>query len=90
MEPLGTFDDYLVVPKKGLNSRFDADPYINLFGFKKVAPFIPSNMLATATRDMAFALYDLGVIVPIHRFQKIENQVSDSAKVIFNIIAKNP
>jgi len=75
MEPLGTFDDYIVVPGKGLNSRFDADPYIELFGFKKIVPFIPANMITTATRDMAFALYDLGVVVPFHRFQKIENQV---------------
>lgn len=76
MERLKTFDDYILVPQKGLNSRFDADPYINLFGFEKIAPFIVANMTATATKDMAFALYDLGVVVPIHRFQKIEQQVN--------------
>ena len=75
MEPSGTFDDYILVPQKGLNSRFDANPYINLFEFEKICPFIVANMTSTATRDMAFALYDLGVIVPIHRFQKIEHQV---------------
>lgn len=75
MEPLGTYDDYILVPKKGLNSRFDADPYINFLGFERIAPFIIANMTTTATRDMAFAVYNLGVVVPIHRFQKIESQV---------------
>lgn len=70
-----TFSDVSLLPMHTfLNSRFDSDPYIDVDDYH-ILPLIAANMSSISTEAMAFSLYDQGVLVPIHRFQSIENQV---------------
>lgn len=78
---LVSFNDVLIRPEfSELYSRFDSDPY---FTFTcrgkswKLAPIIVANMHSLTTLTMYKVVSQMGVMVPFHRFQPIEQQMSD-------------
>jgi len=81
--PLGlTFDDVLLVPKKALRSRNDADIRTRLSkNIKLNIPLISSNMDTVTEETMAIAMAREGGIGILHRFCSIEHEVDMVKKV---------
>lgn len=76
-----TFDDVLLLPQHStLESRLDPDTTV-VIKDRKVSPIIVANMETTGTARMAKALGHLSVIVPIHRFCSIEDQIKEIIEV---------
>jgi IMP dehydrogenase len=85
-----TYDDVLIVPDYSeLSSRLDANPYIK-FGKHEIAPFMVANMDSLANYSMWEALTPLKVLVPFHRFQKIEHEVECVKKASENWMRYDP
>lgn len=80
-QELITFDDVLLRPaRSSVHSRKDPDPFTSILRIKS-PPFFPANMLTIATFDMAKALIPLGVVVPFHRFQSVDDEVEAIVKL---------
>jgi len=72
-----TYDDVLVRPGYSeLSSRQDANFMVTNSPLheKPLAPIIVANMKTLATVEMAYALDELGIMVPSHRFQRTIDQ----------------
>lgn len=78
-----SFDDVLLVPQHGvLDRRADADISTELVnGVRMAIPILSANMPSVTSPSMAIAMYEAGGRGVLHRFNSIEEQVSDYLEV---------
>lgn len=78
-----SFDDVLLVPQHGiLDRRADADISTELVsGVRLAIPILSANMPSVTSPSMAIAMYEAGGRGVLHRFNSIEEQVSDYVEV---------
>ena len=83
IKELVTFDDVLLVPLVSrVFSRKDTDTSANITGNIRLSiPIISANMDTVTESSMAISMARLGCVGAIHRFNTIENEVSDIIKV---------
>jgi len=82
-----TFDDVLLVPKKGvLEARKDADISSELVaGYKLDVPIISANMPSVTDSRMANAMYSAGGFGILHRFHSLGEQIREYEEVLLDM-----
>ena len=80
-----SYNDIFLVPKcTTLNSRSEASTNVTLGKFNLTTPFISANMDTITGPQMATALWNLGAIGALHRFNTIDMAVHDYLTVVDN------
>lgn len=81
--PALTFDDVLLKPKYSeIRSRSEVDLSVKLCkGFSFNNPFIPANMASIVSRQMINRVMEIGSLIMMHRFAKVEEQLELLAKL---------
>jgi len=84
------FDDIILEPKYStLKSRSEANTNIEVWKHTLVAPIISSNMKTVTNSKMAIAMWDVGGIGALHRFNSIEENVEEYRRVYNSIYKVN-
>lgn len=80
---LFSFDDIALVPQYSeLRSRSDAITSCTFLGLELEVPFISANMDTVTGPSLAIAMHKAGGIGALHRFNSIDDAVSDYKKVV--------
>jgi len=80
-----SYNDIFLIPKcTSLKSRSEASTNVKLGKFDLSIPFISANMDTITGPQMAMALWNLGAVGALHRFNDTKNAVSDYLEVVDN------
>ena len=80
-----SYNDIFLIPKcTSLKSRSEASTNVKLGKFDLSIPFISANMDTITGPQMAMALWNIGAVGALHRFNDTKNAVSDYLEVVDN------
>lgn len=77
-----SLDDVLIVPgKSDIKHRNSIDTSVHIGGFTLSVPFVAANMDTICGKEMAIAMFEVGGIGPLHRYNTIKEQTSDLEEI---------